>query len=89
MRKGFQQLGFNTGNSESPIIPIMIRDTMLTIVTWRMLFDAGVFVNPVIPPGVAPGCELLRTSYMATHTDEHLTQVLGIFEQVGKEAGLI
>jgi 8-amino-7-oxononanoate synthase len=89
MRKGFQQLGFNTGNSTTPVIPIMIGDTMRTLITWRLLFDAGVFVNPVISPGVPEGMELLRTSYMATHTDEQLNRVLGTFEQVGKEMGLI
>jgi 8-amino-7-oxononanoate synthase len=89
MRKGFKQLGFNTGNSTTPVIPIIIGDTMQTIVTWRVLFDAGVFVNPVLSPGVPEGSELLRTSYMATHTDEQLNRVLGTFEQVGKQMGLI
>jgi 8-amino-7-oxononanoate synthase len=89
MRKGFQQLGFDTGNSSTPVIPIIIGDTMRTIITWRLLFDAGVFVNPVLSPGVAEGSELLRTSYMATHTDDQLDRVLDIFEQVGKEMGLI
>jgi 8-amino-7-oxononanoate synthase len=89
MRKGFRQLGFNTGKSQTPVIPIIIGDTMQTIITWRLLFDAGVFVNPVLSPGVPEGSELLRTSYMATHTDEQLNRVLGIFEQVGKEMGLI
>jgi 8-amino-7-oxononanoate synthase len=89
MRNGFQQLGFNTGNSTTPVIPIIIGDTMRTLITWRLLFDAGVFVNPVIAPGVPEGMELLRTSYMATHTDEQLNRVLGTFEQVGKEMGLI
>ena len=89
MRHGFQQLGFNTGQSTTPVIPIFIGDTMRTIITWRALFDAGVFVNPVFSPGVPEGMELLRTSYMATHTDEQLNRVLGIFEQVGKQMGLI
>ncbi len=89
MRKGFQQLGFNTGNSVTPIIPIIIGDLNLTILTWRLLFDAGVFVNPVLSPGVQPGRELLRTSYMATHTDEQLNRVLDAFEKVGKQVGLI
>jgi len=89
MRKGFQQLGFNTGNSQTAVIPIIVGDTMQTIITWRLLFDAGVFVNPVLSPGVPEGSELLRTSYMATHTDDQLNRVLGIFEQVGKEMGLI
>jgi 8-amino-7-oxononanoate synthase len=89
MRKGFRQLGFNTGHSQTAVIPIIIGDTMQTIITWRLLFDAGVFVNPVLSPGVPEGSELLRTSYMATHTDDQLNRVLGIFEQVGKEMGLI
>jgi len=54
-----------------------------------MLFEAGVFVNPVLSPGVQPGRELLRTSYMATHTREQLDTVLGAFEKVGKQMGLI
>ena len=89
MRESFQQLGFNTGNSESPIIPIIIGDDGLTFLTWRMLFDSGVFVNPIIAPAVPPGYQLLRTSYMASHTDDHLNQVLDIFEKVGKQVGLI
>jgi 8-amino-7-oxononanoate synthase len=89
MREGFQQLGFDTGNSSTPVIPIIIGDTMRTVVTWRLLFDAGVFVNPVLSPGVPEGSELLRTSYMATHTDDQLDRVLDVFEQVGKEMGLI
>jgi 8-amino-7-oxononanoate synthase len=89
MREGYQQLGFDTGASETPIIPIYIGDDMKTIFTWKALFDAGVYVNPVIPPGVAPGQSLLRTSYMATHTDEQLDRVLATFEQVGREMELI
>lgn len=89
MRQGYSQLGFNIGKSESPIIPIYIGDDMLTVMTWKALFDAGVFVNPVLSPGVAPGQQLLRTSYMATHTDEQLDRVLEVFESVGKQMGLI
>jgi 7-keto-8-aminopelargonate synthetase-like enzyme len=89
MRNDFQKLGFNTGNSCTPVIPIIIGDDMKTVFAWRQLFDNGVFVNPVIPPGVAQGRQLLRTSYMATHTDEQLDQVLDIFERVGKDIGLI
>jgi len=89
MRDGLRQLGFDTGHSESPIIPIIIGDDALTFKTWRDLFDAGVFVNPVISPATAPGRQLLRTSYMATHTKDQLVKVLGIFEKVGKQNGLI
>lgn len=89
MRAGFSQLGFDTGHSESPIIPIIIGDDALTFKVWRDLFDAGVFVNPVISPATAPGRQLLRTSYMATHTEPQLVKVLEVFEKVGKENGLI
>lgn len=89
MREAYQGLGFNTGDSVTPVIPIIIGDDEKTFLTWRMLFENGVFVNPVISPAVAPGRQLLRTSYMATHTDQQLDQVISIFEKVGKELGLI
>jgi len=89
MRREYKNLGFDIGNSESPIIPIIIGDFSLTLKTWRLLFDNGVFVNAIVEPATPPGRQLLRTSYMATHTDEHLDQVLTIFEKVGKEMGLI
>ncbi|MGQ9490088.1 MAG: aminotransferase class I/II-fold pyridoxal phosphate-dependent enzyme [Anaerolineae bacterium] len=89
MRKGFRELGYNVGNSTTPIIPVIIGERMLTVYVWKRLFDEGVFVNPVLSPGVQPGRELLRTSYMATHTFEQMDRVLGIFEKVGKELGLI
>lgn len=89
MREGYQQMGFDTGDSETPIIPIYIGDDMRTIFTWKALFEAGIYVNPVVSPGVAPGQSLLRTSYMATHTDEQLDRVLATFEQVGRQMELI
>lgn len=89
MRRGFKQLGFNTGTSVTPVIPIIIGDDERTFLTWKLLFDNGVFVNPVISPATAPGRQLLRTSYMASHTDEQLDHVLSIFEKVGKQVGLI
>jgi 8-amino-7-oxononanoate synthase len=89
MRKGYQSMGLNTGSSVTPIIPILIGDDMLTFNTWRALFDAGVFVNPVISPAVPEGMALLRTSYMATHTNAQLDRVLEIFRTVGKQVGLI
>jgi len=89
MRAGYKRLGFNTGNSVTPIIPIIIGDRMRTMLIWHVLFDAGVFVNPVLTPAVPQGMDLLRTSYMATHTNDQLDKVLAIFEQVGKQVGLI
>jgi 8-amino-7-oxononanoate synthase len=89
MRAGFKALGFNTGQSNTPVIPIIIGDDMKTIMAWNALFQAGVYTNTVLPPAVPPNKSLLRTSYMATHTEEQLDRVLDIFAQVGKESGLI
>ena len=89
MRGAYQQIGFNTGASETPIIPIYIGDTMRTAMIWKALFDAGIFVNAVVSPAVPFGKDLLRTSYMATHTDDQLKTVLETFQQVGKQVGLI
>ena len=89
MRKEYKNLGFDIGFSETPVIPIIIGDDTLTLQAWKKLFENGLFVNPIISPATPPGRQLLRTSYMATHTDQQLDQVLVIFEKVGKELGLI
>jgi 8-amino-7-oxononanoate synthase len=89
MRKEYLRLGFDIGKSETPVIPIFIGDDLRTITIWKALFDAGVFVNPVISPAVPEGRQLLRTSYMATHTDEQMSRVLETFAKVGKQVGLI
>ena len=89
MQEGFTKLGFNIGNTQTPIIPIIIGDDMKTFAFWRALFVKGVFVNPVISPAVPPGMSLLRTSYMATHSEAELDEVLHLFEQIGKQLGVI
>jgi len=89
MRDGFHSLGFDTGNSVTPVIPIIIGDDERTFMTWKLLFEAGVFVNPVISPATPPGRQLLRTSYMATHSDDQLDRVLEIFGRIGRQMGLI
>ena len=89
MRKEYKLLGFDIGNSETPVIPILIGDDMRTLMVSKALFDAGIFVNPVLAPAVPDGRQLLRTSYMATHTDEQMNRVLEIFAKVGKQFGLI
>jgi 8-amino-7-oxononanoate synthase len=89
MRAGFRQLGFRVGDTQTPIVPVIIGDDMRTFLTWKALFDAGVYTNPVVSPAVPPESSLLRTSYMATHTDEQLDRVLAIFKQVGQTMGLI
>jgi 8-amino-7-oxononanoate synthase len=89
MRQELTGMGFNIGNSVSPIIPILIGDNPRTLLAWKTLFEAGVFVNPILSPAVPPGMELLRTSYMASHTDEQIDRVLQIYCDVGKQLGLI
>ncbi len=89
MREGYHQLGFNTGVSETPVIPLLIGDDEKTFNFWKALYEAGIFSNPVISPAVPPGHSLIRTSYMATHTDEELDKVLEICGKMGKKLGII
>jgi 8-amino-7-oxononanoate synthase len=89
MLDGYKSLGYDTGTSETPIIPIIIKDSLKVYKMCKLLFDHGVFVNPVVSPAVPPGRELLRTSYMATHTEGQLDRVLSAFEKVGKQLEVI
>jgi 8-amino-7-oxononanoate synthase len=89
MREGFQELGLDTGESETPVIPVLVGDPERVYGMCRALSDRGVFVNPVISPAVPPGRELLRTSYMATHTEEQLDTVLEAFAEAAPTVGLI
>jgi 8-amino-7-oxononanoate synthase len=82
-------MGFNVGESVTPIVPVIIGDDQKTFLTWKTLFENGVFVNPVISPAVPQGMQLLRTSYMASHTDAQIDRVLEIFQKVGKQVGII
>ncbi len=89
MRTGYRQLGFNIGNSTTPVIPIIIGDDTKVLLFWKALFEKGVFVNPVLSPAVPEGMQLLRTSYMATHTDAQLDRVLEVFAETGRALGVI
>lgn len=89
MRKGFKQMGFKVIESPTAIVPVIIGDDGNTFVFWRALFDAGVFVNAFIAPGVPNGMQMLRTSYMATHENHHLDKILETFGTIGKKLGLI
>jgi 8-amino-7-oxononanoate synthase len=89
MRRGFQAMGYNTGTSQTPIIPVVIGEDVKTFYFWKTLFENGIFSNPVVTPAVPPGQALIRTSYMATHSDEELDQVLEIFQRVGKHLEII
>jgi 8-amino-7-oxononanoate synthase len=81
MRGALREMGYDTGASATAIIPVIIGDEVQTALLWRALFEGGVFVNTVVPPAVPPRQSCLRTSYMATHTDEQLEYILGAFRQ--------
>jgi 8-amino-7-oxononanoate synthase len=89
MKKGLDQLGYNIGRSQTPIIPIIIQDEGMTIMLWKALFDAGLFTNAVLPPAVPPNGSLLRTSYMATHTTQQLDRALEILDTVGHQLKIL
>jgi 8-amino-7-oxononanoate synthase len=89
MTEGFDELGLDTGESETPVIPVLAKSPERVYGMCQALSDRGVFVNPVVSPAVPPGRELLRTSYMATHTDEQLDTVLDAFGEVARRVGLI
>jgi 7-keto-8-aminopelargonate synthetase-like enzyme len=89
MRTEFRKMGFDVGKTVTPIIPVIIGEDMPTIIAWKALYEAGIYTNPVIPPAVPSGSSLLRTSYMATHTDEQLKQVLTGFKEVGQRLDII
>lgn len=89
MRARLIEMGFDVGQSNTPIIPIIIRDDLRTVLAWRALVDSGVYTNPVLPPGVPANMSLLRTSYTATHTRAHLDRALEIFADVADRLDLI
>lgn len=89
MKSGFLAMGYNTGSTETPIIPVFIGNDELTFMLWKMLRENGIFTNPVIYPAVPKEKSLIRTSYSATHSDEELETVLESFQRCGKQLGII
>jgi len=89
MMKAFKQMGYDTGVAQTPIIPLLMGEMERAFTMWKILNEEGVFVNPVVPPATTPGRCLIRTSYMATHTEEMLDRVLVILEKAGKKLGVI
>jgi 8-amino-7-oxononanoate synthase len=87
--EGFRGLGFDTGPSETPIVPILIGPLDKTLIMWRKVFDAGIFTNPVVPPAVPPSQCRLRTSVMATHTADQIDYCVEAIGKIGKELGVI
>ena len=91
MREGFKNAGFNVWASQAPIIPVVIGNEMFTAFRfWNDLLEEGIFVNPVVPwrGAIAGGRAIMRTSYMATHTDEDLDHILEAFRRVGQRHGV-
>jgi 7-keto-8-aminopelargonate synthetase-like enzyme len=89
LQDGLRGLGFDIGPTETPIVPVVIGPLDRTMVMWRQLFDGGVFTNPVVPPAVPPLQCRLRTSVMATHTDDQIDFCLEAFSKIGQELGVI
>jgi len=89
MLQGFKDLGFKVGPSETPIIPVIVGDNEIAFKMALMLQEEGIFANVAVSPAVPEGKALIRTSYMATHTEEQLDQVLSAFAKTGKALGLI
>ena len=89
LRSGLNDMGFDTGESQTSIIPVTIGDELATVTFWRDLIECGVYTNPVIFPAVAMGKALLRTSCMATHKDEQIEFVLEQFQTLGRKHGLL
>jgi len=89
LHEGFRALGYDIGETQTPIVPVLIGPLEKTFMFWRKLFDAGVFTNPVAPPAVPPSQCRLRTSLMATHSFEQIDFCLEQFARIGKELGVI
>ncbi len=89
MSQGLRSMGFDLGASRSPILPLYVRDLLRTFRFCKRLEEEGVFVNPVVSPGVAPGMELLRISLMATHTESQIDFALDKIGKVGRELDVI
>ncbi|MCX6170733.1 MAG: pyridoxal phosphate-dependent aminotransferase family protein [Ignavibacteriales bacterium] len=89
MRKELSGAGFKIIDGRTAIVPVIVGNDELAFAMWRKLYDSGVFVNVFISPGVPQGRQMMRTSYMSSHEDEHLDFIIDAFKKVGKEIGLI
>jgi 7-keto-8-aminopelargonate synthetase-like enzyme len=89
MNRELMRLGYNTLNSRTPIIPLLIGDDFTAFEFTQKLYDRGVFATPIVSPAVPEGCALIRTSYMASHVDEDLDYVLDVLDKLGREYGII
>jgi 7-keto-8-aminopelargonate synthetase-like enzyme len=87
MHAGFKRIGFQIGETQTPIVPILIGSEARAFVFTQRLFEEGIFATPAIFPAVRYGEAIVRTSFMATHTDNDLDRVLEIFEKLARELG--
>ena len=87
--KRFREEGFEIGDTESPIIPLYVRDIDKTFLVTKLAYDAGVFINPVIPPACAPQDTLVRFALMATHTEEQVEEGVQRLKKIFVEQGII
>ena len=87
--KRFKEEGFEIGETESPIIPLYVRDVEKTFIVTARAFDAGVFINPVIPPACAPQDTLVRFALMATHTEEQVERGVQVLKKVFQDQNII
>jgi 8-amino-7-oxononanoate synthase len=87
--KGFKAAGFDTGKSETPIIPLFIRDDIKALTLTRLLLETGVFVNPVVSPAVPKEDSLIRYSLMATHTREQVEISIEKISRAAKKLGIL
>ncbi len=88
-QKGFRDMGFDIGHSDTPIIPLYVRDDIKTMTLTKILLDNGIFVNPVLSPAVKKEDTLIRFSLMATHTDEQIEHALEVIKKVSQQLGII
>jgi 8-amino-7-oxononanoate synthase len=87
--EGLRSLGFDTGESQTPVVPIVVGEDLAALRMVHRLHEEGIFVNCVLSPATPPGRALIRTSLMATHTREQLSRALEAMERVGREVGVL
>ena len=89
LKKGLRELGYDLGQSTTPVIPVHVGSNENCFKMWRALHELGIFSNPVVSPAVPPGHALMRLTLMATHTDEHVQKIIEAFAKAGRAVGVI
>ena len=89
LTSGLKQLGFNVGNTQTPIIPVIVGEDIIAFQACMALMEEGMFRNPAVSPAVSPGGALIRLSVMATHTPAQIDKALGMLEKVGRALKII